>query len=95
MNIIVGVFVRTKKGKMFGMLTPARHHHLFKLNSQRFKSIEEFDDPIIWQGFITSNDEIVSRERALQIAIDADQIITNRQNMKQLYSEDVCGKKLK
>lgn len=62
--------------------TGRRHHNIINDNVKQFFNGCE-------QGFITDTGEFVSREEALKIAIECNQIIKKCGNSEVLYSEDV------
>lgn len=86
MKTIIGVVIKDSAGKVFKGEKPKRHAHLI-IEMSDFYGDEQIPK-IVFQGFYTNTDEILSREDAYVLARQIGQT-TIKRNSGRLYSEDL------
>jgi len=87
---IIGVVIKDTWGKTWKLPAPNRHADLIQLMVKTYISTTGKDETpkILFQGFYTDTDEILSRTDAYQLVNTTGQKIINRPS-QQLYSEDL------
>lgn len=84
-EMILSVAIRHPSGLVFAADSPARHHHVIALMGEYGASASETHD----QGFLSSYGRYLSREQALKVGLDADQLIRKSEPRDKLFSEDL------
>jgi len=86
---IIGVVIKDSSGKVFEGNKPKRHSDLVKNMAEFYKNLSYDEMPkIVFQGFITNDRKILSREEAYILARQNGQTMVERPGGK-LYSEDL------
>lgn len=91
----VSMYIKDRRG---GSVTisiprPYRHQHLFQLRSEHFgidiPDKAYYDEHKEYQGFYSNKRKFLSREQALVVARNANQLIQKTQPHYELFSEDL------
>lgn len=89
MKTIIGVVIIDSNLKFFKAESPKRHANLVIDMADYYKDIPYDERPkIVFQGFYTNTNEVISREYAYVLARQTGQTTVKRDNGR-LYSEDL------
>jgi hypothetical protein len=86
---IIGVVIKDSSEKVFEGKRPKRHADLVKDMGEFYKDLYYHEMPkVVFQGFITNDRKILSREEAYILARQNGQTTVKRPS-ERLYSEDL------
>ncbi len=79
------------RGQVWSLPSPYRHHHVMQVILFLQGDVKNIDSRGEDQGFLDSNGKYLTRQEALKVASDCEQLLPRATGHKlgELYSEDV------